>query len=306
MFFGIESSKDWKNVDKISKGWSSDEKYIITTKDNEKLLLRISDISKYQTKEKEFKIIKKYSLLQFNMSQPIEFGVCNNNKNVYMILSWIEGKDLEEVLPSLSKEEQYLLGRKAGNILKKIHSLSIDIEDNNNKSIVEKKLMKIQKYEESKVRIPNDESIIKFIKENINYINNETKVYQHGDFHPGNLIFLDSKEIGVIDFNRWDVGDPYEEFYKLESFGVDISIPYCIGQIEGYFDDNIPQRFWKSLAVYSAHAALYSIKWAEQFGEDDLNNMIKICYQILDDYNNFKNDIPKWYKNIANKVENKF
>lgn len=29
------------------------------------------------------------------MSQPIEFGVCNNNKNVYMILSWMEGEDLE-------------------------------------------------------------------------------------------------------------------------------------------------------------------------------------------------------------------
>ena len=39
MFFGIQSSKDWKSLDKISKGWSKDEKYIITTKDNEKLLL---------------------------------------------------------------------------------------------------------------------------------------------------------------------------------------------------------------------------------------------------------------------------
>lgn len=197
---------------------------------------------------------------------------------------------------SLSKEEQYSLGRKAGIILKKIHSLSIDTEDKNDKSIVKKKLLQIQKYEDSKVRIPNDESIINFIKENINFINNETKVYQHGDFHPGNLIFLETKEIGVIDFNRWDVGDPYEEFYKLESFGVDISIPYCIGQIESYFDDNIPYNFWKALAVYSAHVALYSIKWAEQFGEDDLNNMRKICYRILDDYDGFNTYIPKWFE----------
>lgn len=37
--------------------------------------------------------------------------------------------------------------------------------------------------------------------------------------------------IGVIDFNRWEVGDPYEEFYKLESFARELSVPYCIGQI---------------------------------------------------------------------------
>lgn len=60
MFFGIQSSKDWKSLDKISKGWSKDEKYIITTKDNEKLLLRISDISEFQAKQKEFKMIKNF------------------------------------------------------------------------------------------------------------------------------------------------------------------------------------------------------------------------------------------------------
>ena len=37
-------------------------------------------------------------------------------------------------------------------------------------------------------------------------------MYQHGDFHPGNLIYMENGEIGVIDFNRWEVGDPYEEF----------------------------------------------------------------------------------------------
>ena len=37
-----------------------------------------------------------------------------------------------------------------------------------------------------------------------------------------------------------EVGDPYEEFYKLESFGVEVSIPYCIGQIDAYFEDAVP------------------------------------------------------------------
>ncbi len=33
-----------------------------------------------------------------------------------MLLTYVEGKDLEEVLPKLPEKEQYLLGREAGKI----------------------------------------------------------------------------------------------------------------------------------------------------------------------------------------------
>ncbi len=59
--------------------------------------------------------------------------------------------------------------------------------------------------------------------------------------------------IGVIDFNRWEVGNSYEEFYKLENFGVEVSIPYCIGQIDAYFEDAVPIDFGTTNAVYVAH-----------------------------------------------------
>lgn len=76
---------------------------------------------------------------------------------------------------------------------------------------------------------------------------------------------MENGEIGVIDFNRWEVGDPYEEFYKLESFARELSVPYCIGQIQAYFNDEVPGDFWSILAVYVAHASLFSVKWAEKF-----------------------------------------
>lgn len=58
--------------------------------------------------------------LYFEMSYPVEFGTCNNGTNVYMVLKWVEGEDLETALPLLMPKEQYELGRKAGIILKKI------------------------------------------------------------------------------------------------------------------------------------------------------------------------------------------
>lgn len=213
-----------------------------------------------------------------------------------MILSWVEGKDLGEVLPEFSEEKQYLLGREAGEILKKIHSVKVEDTDTPDETKIPKKLLQLSRYEQSEIRISGDEIGIDYIKKNIHKIWKQTPVYLHGDFHPGNLIYMDDGTIGVIDFNRWEIGDPYEEFYKLESFAREISIPYCIGQIDAYFNNRIPDEFWSTLAVYVAHASLYSIKWAEKFGQKEIDGMGKRCKMAFEDYDFFNRSIPIWYE----------
>lgn len=291
----IKENTEWKMVRKITKGWSADTKYKIITKRGECLLLRLADIDKYDEKKKEFDIISKYSKLGIPMSMPVGFGVCNQNKNVYMILTWVEGQDLETVLPKLPVKEQYALGRLAGNILKKIHSIPVEEKDIPAHTKLDKKLLQLSRYEASNVRVASDEIAVGFVKENIHKIWKEKPVYQHGDFHPGNLIYMENGEIGVIDFNRWEVGDPYEEFYKLESFARELSVPYCVGQIQAYFDDEIPEDFWSILAVYVAHASLFSIKWAEKFEQKDIDAMVERCMVAFEDYDFFRRTIPVWY-----------
>ncbi len=295
MFEDIKNSTEWKSVEKVSKGWSSDSKYFIETIDGRLLLLRVSDMEQYDAKKKEYEIITKYSKLGFPMSAPIDFGICNEGKSVYMLLSWVDGKDLEEILPALPEREQYLLGREAGKILKKIHSIEVVADDRPKDTKKAKKMLQLSRYEESQVRIDGDEIAIQYVKENIDKIWKMEPVYMHGDYHPGNLIYTHKGSIGVIDFNRWEIGDPYEEFYKLESFGIELSIPYCIGQIDAYFDDKIPEDFWITLAVYVAHASLYSIKWAEKFGQEEIDGMVTRCRMAFDDYDKFRSYIPKWY-----------
>lgn len=90
----------------LEKDWSSDLKYLIETNSGSKFVLRIADISRYDEKKKEYEMIQKFSELGFDMSMPIDFGTCNENRNVYMILSWVDGVDLEEVLPNLENYEK--------------------------------------------------------------------------------------------------------------------------------------------------------------------------------------------------------
>ena len=295
MFSDIEISKGWKSVEPVDKGWSSDRKYRIQTEDGKKLLLRVSDIGSFDEKKKEYEIIGKYAKLGFPMSMPVAFDVCNEGKNVYMLLTWVEGCDLEEMLPKLPGEEQYRLGRQAGEILRKIHSVPLAPEDIPQKTKQEKKLTQLARYENSDLRIPGDETALRYVKDNIDQIWRQPPVYMHGDFHPGNLIYMADGSIGVIDFNRWEVGDPYEEFYKLESFGTEISIPYCIGQIDAYFQDNVPEEFWKANAVYVAQASLFSIKWAEPFGQKDIDGMVRRAETAFEDFDGFRRIVPKWY-----------
>ena len=303
-FSDIPGFDTWESVELLSKGWSTDKKYIIKTKAGEKLLLRIADGEAFEQKKKEYEIICKYAKLGFEMSKPVAFGLCDNGEHTYILLTWVEGEDLESALPKLSKEEQYELGRSAGRILRQIHSIPVAACDMPEQTKKAKKLLQLSRYEESGVRIANDETAVQYVKDNIDKLWLEQPVYLHGDFHPGNLILTPEKMLGVIDFNRWEVGDPYEEFYKLESFGVEVSVPYCIGQIKAYFNDEVPMQFWETLAVYVAHASLFSIKWAEKFGQKEIDGMVRRCQAAMENYERFCKIVPSWYLEYEGKGQN--
>ena len=296
MFEEIKTLENARQIEIITLGWSRDTKYYVELADNKTAILRLASIEQYEKKKIEYETIDKFAKTGIVMSQPMEFGVCNNGANVYMLLSWIEGTPLEEALPTMSDSVQYELGKKAGEILKKIHRIPVPPMYKPIQSKIPKKLKQLEDYCQSNIRIPGDETVITFIKEHINDVWAVPPVYQHGDYHPGNLIFTGNGEIGVIDFNRWAIGDPYEEFYKLEIFGTEISIPYCIGQIHGYFQGNVPIGFWRALSVYVAHASLYSIKWAMAYGEEDVKGMIRRCYRSFEHYDGFDAIVPNWYK----------
>lgn len=293
----IPNRENYVIIKPIDKGWSKDLKYYLETKTGEKRLIRFSPFSFYEKKKDEFDALKSITSLNVPMSRPLEFGTTPDNTYVYMVLSWVEGEDLEIVLPNLEKSEQYRLGREAGTILRQVHALQVIDRMIPNSTGHEKKMRQIKAYESSDHRFENDGPALNMVEKNIDKIWTRKPVLCHGDFHPGNLIYMKDGHLGVIDFNRLTVTDPYESFYKLQSFARNISVLYAIGQIHAYFDDSIPDDFFEAMAVYVAHASLYSIRWAEAFGEADIRFMRKLCRQAFDDYDDFTRMIPKWYVN---------
>ena len=291
----IPAFKEWVRIEPITKGWSTDIKYYIEDKWGSKFVLRLSDIKEMPAKEVEYKQMKNLVGMGIPMSNPLDFGECDNGKKAFQLLTWVEGEDAEIALPQLREEQQYKLGVKAGEILRKIHSIPAP---NNQKPWDERFNRKIditlEKYLKCGVKVNEEENIIKFIEGNRHYINGREQTFQHGDFHVGNML-IHNGDLYIIDFNRSGFGDPWEEYDRI-NFTWLVSIPFALGQIHSYFNYKVPDEFFKVLALYNARLILSSIHWSIPFGDEDLKIALSNAEEILKSYKNFTTHIPAWYK----------
>ncbi|PYZ94902.1 aminoglycoside phosphotransferase [Salipaludibacillus keqinensis] len=285
-----------KEVIEIKKGFSSDEKYLIHMQDNNKLLLRMFNLEELELKKTEYSIMEKMQDYHVTCSQPISIGEVGNRG--YMITSYIEGKDAEDEILKYSDQEQFNVGIEAGKELRKMHQLSApDHISSWYSRKVEKHRKYINAYLACGVKIKNDQKIINFIDENIHLMKQRPNLFQHDDFHLGNIIVNNKKFSGVIDFNRYDWGDPIHEFLKIGIFSRGVSIPFSIGQIKGYFNNKEPDEdFWRLYSLYLAMCVFSTVVWTLKAIPNNMNEMLDKVYMYLEDHDYFDRLKPKWYK----------
>jgi len=295
VFKDIPGSKDWKKIDLVDKGWSGDKKYHIITEDNHQLLLRVADISAYEWKKEEFKVMELINSCNILMSRPIDFGICNDNKNVFTLLTWLEGTEAENHLPTFTAEEQYYLGFNAGKALRELHNFPAPANLKPWSHRFNNKIdQKINNYKACEFKIEKDNKLIDYINDNRFLLENREQTFQHGDFHIGNMIITKSNEVGIIDFNRYSFGDPWEEFNRIV-WCAQNSAHFASGRINGYFQGEVPEKFFRLMALYIANNTLSSVPWAVDFGEKEVKTMLNQAKDIMDWYSDFTSYIPKWY-----------
>jgi len=292
--FKIKQFDDYQ-VTKIEKGWSGDQKYLLE-KGSEKLMLRISDISKYEKKRHEFEVIKKLEQMGIETSKAVEFGLDDEETHVWMTLTWIEGQDLRDEIGKFSDSQLYDFGIEAGKVLRDIHQLEIPEPEESWEVHFNKKIdRKLKVYANCELKIPGGEAFLSYIEENRHLLTGRPQCFHHGDYHNGNMILTPDEKVIPIDFNRLDIGDPWEDFNRIV-FCKDVSPAFASGRVDGYFDGNIPDEFWRLLALYISSNAISSVPWAIPFGEGEIEFMMKQSMGILEDYDNMKTYVPSWYK----------
>lgn len=278
----------------ITKGWSGDTKYCVSIENGMKYLLRISPIEKYEEKKAGFERMQRVSSLGVPMCQPVEFGVCE--EGVYSLQTWIEGNDAEEIVPLLSDKEQYHYGLEAGRILKKIHTIrvSLTVEDWETR-FRDKMNAKIQMYRECPIKYENGQVFLDYINTYQHLLKDRPQCYQHGDFHIGNMMLDKELKLTIIDFDRDDYGDPWEEFNRIVWSAQKTPI-FSTGMINGYFNNEVPINFWQLLALYISCNTLSSLPWAIRFGQSQIDIMKLQANDILKWYDLKKDPVPAWYR----------
>ncbi|RDW17317.1 aminoglycoside phosphotransferase family protein [Oceanobacillus chungangensis] len=286
---------NYKDVIQIKKGFSSDEKYLVHMDNGNKLLLKTFKLEELEPKKKEYFILEKMQDYNVTCTQPISIGKVGSRG--YMITSYIEGKDVEVEIQKYSVQEQFNIGFEAGGELRKIHQFAAPIHVSSWYSRKEEKHKKyIDAYLACGIKVENDQKIINFIEENIHLMKERPNVLQHDDFHVGNIIVNNNKFAGVIDFNRYDWGDPIHEFLKIGIFSRNVSIPFSIGQIRGYFNNTKPDEyFWRLYSLYLAMCVFSTVVWTLKTIPDNINDMLGKVYTFLEDHDYFSQLKPKWY-----------
>lgn len=294
----IPNYESFNIVEPLNKGISKDQKYYVETIDGKRMLLRCADISRYDKKKVVFDMMKRVAALGIRMSRPIDFGVCNHGKSVYSLLTWCDGEDIETLMHTFSKAEQYALGVKAGVILNSIHSVSApEYLDDWQTRFYAVNIERLGSYRACGIQVEGHEFILNYLEQNKHLLKGRPQCFHHGDYHTGNIIMDEGGTLSVIDWDCADFnnfGDPWQEFCCIG----DIAMTYphfATGQVNGYFSDDVPNAFWKILAFYMALGALVAVPWAMQYGYSMIEDRLNLCRNVLKWYDNMKNSVPTWY-----------
>lgn len=281
----------------LIKGFSNDKKYELESRNGKKYVLRVSDISLYEKKKNQFELLQKLEKLNINCSRLIDFGRLDD-KNCFMLLSWLDGVDGKDAIKDMSEKEAYFLGIEAGQILRKLHNISIDEPTYSWWDKYQEKIdRKINNLLECEYKIPMQEELLRQYKESVYLMKNRPLVFSHGDYHLGNMVVSDGK-IGIIDFDKNTIADPYDEL-KPFCWNVMVSEFFETGLINGYFNNNVPNDFFKILKFYAIESMISHLPWAIKFGKEETEVMNQVNDYQMKWWGNFELDIPTWYKGIV-------
>ena len=278
----------------IEKGWSGDQKYCAVTADGQKYLLRISTIDRFERKRREYEKMCEVAQLGIPMCLPVEFGTCD--EGAYSIQSWIDGVDAEETIMAMDADTQYRYGWDAGQILAKIHTIPAPTDALSWETRFNAKIdRKIAMYENCELKYESGgDAFLEYLACNRHLLKDRPQSYQHGDYHIGNMMIDKDGVLTIIDFDRDDFGDPWEEFNRIV-WCAQAESTFASGMIDGYFDGNVPIDFWKLLALYICSNTLSSLPWAIPFGEGEIQVMRTQAAQVFEWYDGMKSVIPTWY-----------
>ena len=167
----IPGHATWRSIEAQTQGWSSDRIFHIVDEQGQHLLLRTNDSSQYVNKRDEFQWTQHLAAKGIAMSQPLDFGLFDSGRQVYSLLSWIEGKDGAQWVAEQPAAACYELGLQAGQILQQIHSVAApegtENAEQQMRAIYRKKL---EQYRSCGHKVAHEQDFLQFLEQHFHLL----------------------------------------------------------------------------------------------------------------------------------------
>ena len=150
-------------------------------------------------------------------------------------------------------------------------------------------------YADCPIKFDGDNALLQYIENNRHLLKNRPQCFQHGDYHIGNMMIDETGALRIIDFDRFDFGDPWEEFNRIVWCAQNSPL-FASGILDGYFGGDVPPEFWKLLLLYICSNTLGTAAWALGFGEREKQTMLGQAAEIMCWYDDMQTVVPKWYQ----------
>ena len=287
---------EWKDLEELTGGNSKECKYRLIDAKGRACILRVSPVDRFHLKHQEYANLVRLEPFNLNIPKPLQFGLCNNGSHLYMLLSWIEGTTVASLLPTMTESEQFDLGSQCGATLLELHQHSFvrsSMDWSHRYHEIEQDIL--VKYAQSPIRLLNEAIGFNYLEKHRSLLNNRPLVIKHGDYHAANLLVTPQKGIGIIDFDRCMISDPYEEFAILV-WTAEHHPAFARGQISGYFQGQVPDDFFPLLAYYITVYAFEHVSWALGYGKHTPKTIQKTAEDLLALFNGYQTLQPKWYR----------
>ena len=108
-------------------------------------------------------------------------------------------------------------------------------------------------------------------------------------------MLISNNDLFIIDFDKNSIADPYDEF-KPYCWNARRSEYFETGLVDGYFNNLVPEDFFLILKYYTIESMISHLPWAVSFGIEEIKIAEEINLLHMKWWNNFKLDIPTWYK----------
>ena len=245
---------------------SKDAKLKIKDRDGILHLLRIMK----KTKVTE-KTLRQYSMMfnNFHGDRIIRIDEINvENEYIELITEWIEGETLENMLPNMSKQEAYCLGRRSAQLLQKINERGEQvILDCVTRQFVESELNKYLCYF-------GKDSLFDLVWKRIdNLLNSREHYFLHSDFHVGNIMMNCNNELILVDIEKCETGAFYRDLGVNETYNFHVSPSFAEGLISEYSGSE--SFSWQEYGINIAFFMVVFRNWKHNRNEkcDNIMNM---------------------------------